>query len=1116
MLGRKIAFRSLVCAGPVLALALASFVWIYTNPAQLRVVVQESLSGRFAHVIARIGSARLRLLGGTQIQELRLARSDSLEQRDFLYVPKAVIFHDKELLLDGRLAIRKIELDRPELRLVRERDGSFNLVGLLKPGNPEDLLPIFVLRQGTIIIEDRTCTPALTLLEIRNVDVTAINDPLPTVRLTGSGHAEMLGEVRFRVVFSRVTHAAKIDFEFPAINVGPEMIERVAQLRMGANADWIKHMQQASGRINLKGFLQSPGRGAEATSDQGGLRYQVQFGIHEGRFNHEKLPSPMTRIEMDGVLSNGLIPTLRGSAEMGRGSGEVTLTNFRLCPKILADPNRPKGFLELLEALSDEIDFHFRNLSVDDELGKRLNEDLRALKDQFSPTGSITVHYRYHRPDSATEPAIVPVAMPRALSWEPAVARPGLVKLWTVQFNGISGMYNDFRYPVHDVRGVVRVNLANAPLRDVHIDVTGRAGNAPMRISGTMKGDKRTGEMVLDIESKNALLDDRVYNALAPKIQDIAKKFLPLESRRVGLAAYPMGHADIRVAIRRLQGSEKTNRAFTIDFKDSEVYFDQFPYPWEKVNGRLIVYPDRWECRDVRGTHNGGNLLVSAESIPSQVQVQGAQDRSGSMIRAKIRGEHIVLDREFEQGLVPLNSNERQSLQNTWRMLQLTGKLNFEAEVIDHPDRPRDLAVGVTINGCRLQPSFFDYPMEQVQAKVQYGGGRVWVRDFQARHGAGRLAMDLGVIQIRPEVDGAFTAWLRGLSGTKITPDVAFLRALPESLRRVFENLKMRTPVDLGGTLTLSSPGTGKPMELWWEGAVALDQGSLRAGLEFSEVTGKVWCKGYYDGRRIRGLNGQVQLAQAKLPCAPMSNIQMRLELEPLGQDYVLRLRDLNADLFGGTLAGQGRLEIGDARPLRYELDLEALSVRLEKVGQHNFAGTSAANQLEGPARAALHLSGEGNDLLGLKGNGRIDVVQGKMGELPILLDVVKAFGFRMPDRTAFEEARLVYGIEGSQLVVRQLELLGNAFSLHGQGKVDIDGNNLALDFHATPGRVTQFLPNGVDLIPEFISGQLLKLKMRGSFSKQGKLKFEKELMPTLFEPIKRTIGWSGWGSWGE
>jgi hypothetical protein len=155
-------------------------------------------------------------------------------------------------------------------------------------------------------------------------------------------------------------------------------------------------------------------------------------------------------------------------------------------------------------------------------------------------------------------------------------------------------------------------------------------------------------------------------------------------------------------------------------------------------------------------------------------------------------------------------------------------------------------------------------------------------------------------------------------------------------------------------------------------------------------------------------------------------------------------------------------------------------------------------------ALAALHLQGDGTELADLKGNGKIDVPTGKLYRLPVLLDLLKAFGLRKPDGTAFVKAHMAFGIENAKVHVEALDLIGNAISLRGQGTADLDGSNLNLDFNADWGRFPELLPRGIILIPQAIGDQLLKIKVRG---KLGAVRFDKELIPGVIEPLKKGLG---------
>ena len=63
---------------------------------------------------------------------LRLTRKG--ESAPFLDVPSTIITHDKERLNRGELVVRSIEFDSPTVRLLRDADGRWNVMGITKPG----------------------------------------------------------------------------------------------------------------------------------------------------------------------------------------------------------------------------------------------------------------------------------------------------------------------------------------------------------------------------------------------------------------------------------------------------------------------------------------------------------------------------------------------------------------------------------------------------------------------------------------------------------------------------------------------------------------------------------------------------------------------------------------------------------------------------------------------------------------------------------------------------------------------------------------------------------------------------------------------------------------------
>src|SRR5258708_3649673 len=172
--------RTVVCSLCVAGGVVGWLTYQHTNSEAVRRTLVEQIEAKFQGVEVEIGSAWLRPLGGISVRDLRLKRRDD-PSRPFLVVPSAYIFHDKEQLAQGRLVIRKIELQQPTYLIRRDAEANWNLAGLMRPGHADGPLPIVVVRQGTIRYEDRSGGVPRPVLELREVNATAVNDPAARV-----------------------------------------------------------------------------------------------------------------------------------------------------------------------------------------------------------------------------------------------------------------------------------------------------------------------------------------------------------------------------------------------------------------------------------------------------------------------------------------------------------------------------------------------------------------------------------------------------------------------------------------------------------------------------------------------------------------------------------------------------------------------------------------------------------------------------------------------------------------------------------------------------------------------------------------------------------------------
>jgi hypothetical protein len=1045
------------------------FYQLWTHPRAVRRLVMDKLGVRFIHVNVGLESARLRLLGGIAISDLRMARSDGLDHADFLYVPTAVIYHDKEQIMDGKLSIRKVELNRPQLRLVREHDGTFNLKGILGPVDLSERMPTVVIKNGTVVVEDKAGNAPGQVLEIHEVNLTILNDPLPILELEGSGQTDVAGPIKFKASVPRASMAAQIEIELPTVPIGPALIQRLDSYC----SETASHLRQLTGTGAMEAHL------AYYPDTNPPLHYEIGAHLRNGELNHVRLPGRLTGLDAEVHVSNGLVPKASFSAQCGSAHIEASVKDLA-CSTLMRETNSTEA-PSLYECVQ-EMELKVDHLHIDAAVLGRLPENLDWIQKDYTPVGTVSLTHSFRRGAGPTP----------------------VTRRWVIRPEGGRASCVYFPYPVTNVQGIIDVDVSRTPERNITLDLKGRAGPCPVTVTGNVIGPKATSEVQIDVRGQGLVLDEPVLKALASVTGDpskIAEQFLPDRCRNGGIRHTSMGKADFHAAVHRPCGQTKMQNIFTVAFKEAAVKYDQFPYPLENVTGVLVLYPDHWECKSFHGVHAGGDISVDGRSYPSPNTSQDTDAPTRQSVHLVIQGKSVPLDSAFAKALAPPGVTDRNALANAWETLGLHGRMGFQAIVVDHPGRPQDLDVDVEIQGCSLKPTFFPFALSDLKAKVHSTAGLVHLKDIEAKHGKAILGLPWGLIQLNP--GGGFDAWLKPIQGKNLAPDEDFLAALPEPLRKGLAPLKLQGPVDVKTQLIMKNAGrAGQPFMVWWDGEAVLQNNRFRAGVETSNVDGRISCRGFHDGTRMKAVAGDMLLTRAVILNQPLSNVHGRLEILADSPD-VMRFRDLKADFFGGTLGGEARIQINPE--VTYEVLLEGVGVQLNQFGRHNLGPEDAQAQLEGPARASVFLSGKGNDLLGLQGHGQMDVPSGKMGKLPFLLDLLKAFGLRLPDRTAFEQAKATFAIEGPRIKVEQLDLYGNAISLSGQGTVDLDGTNLNLDFTATPGRVRQVLPGALEIIPQSISEQLLKIKARGKLGKGG-VKFEKEFVPNVMEPLKKVF----------
>jgi hypothetical protein len=1020
----------------------------WTNPAAVRRAVLARLRALLPGAQATLDAASMRLFGGIVLSELRLARGDDPERADFAYFPSVTLYPDKEHLLDGHFGLRKVELHRPRLRLVRGGDGRWNLDGLAALAPPQTPFPLVVVNQGTLVIEDHRAgtTDGPVRLEVTDVSLRCVNDPLATVTVEAAGRSELLGPVQLRLTWQRDTRRAAVAVQAPAVCLGPALQQRLAAYKPEACGPGVHVEGKADVRAE---FAYDPSATPPLTHD-------VRCRLTEGKVGHPQLPLPLEDVAAalrcaDGRLTLERLRARAGAAEV-EAHGSAAL------------PRPDQDFAGVLTV---------RHLPLDRELFARLPQNLSRMEELYEPAGPAGVTLTGDR---------------RAGQWHQlhCLVRPEQVHV----------CFKHFPYPLERLTGAVEMDVLRKHYR---VDVVGQAGAQPVSVSGFWKGEGTQVEADFAIRGKNIALDETLLKAIPETCRKLAESF------------HATGLGDLDARVRRTPGVETFQHDYRMHFHDAAVRWEEFSYPLEHVSGTLEIHPRRWEFRDFRGRRNGGEVFVSGRALQDDADTGKAHGLQpvgsppaapcpvcpGYRLELDINGRDVGLDADLLQAL-----GKMPNLVRTWQVFQPAGRIHFTAKIDRPAPRPGlpppalDMDVAVDAHGCAIEPLFFKYRLTDLSGQFRYAKNRVEVRAVKAQHDISKIYLAQGTVELTP--GGGYLADLQNLLGQDILPDDRFVGALPPALKALCTALDLKDKFTAQTRLVVAQAAEpGSPPDIWWDGQMWLTKAHVQAGVPFEDVTGCLGCVGRHNGLRMLGLVGNLLLERASLYGQPFRQAHSRLEIKEQTPD-VLTL-GLKAPIFGGDVSGEARLEMGST--LRYEVNLYASQIRLEEFGRHNLGPNPP--QLKGLAEGRLYLTGQGSGVQSLEGNGSLDVPKGWLYKLPLLLDLIKFLGLRWPDQTAFEEAHATFGLHGDRVTVNRLDLLGAAVSRWGKGEAKLDGTDLQLDFYPGWARVEQVLPPVIRSLPPAISKNLLKIEVRGKVGSQpGDLQFHKKLVPMLVDPL--------------
>jgi hypothetical protein len=792
----------------------ASAAWLFqfwTNPEAVRSQVLQRMKEMFPGAVVTLDRARLRLLGGIDLYDLRLARGDDKERRDFAHFQSATLFHDKESLSQGQLVIRKIELDRPRLRLVRERDGRWNLDGLFKPAQGQAVLPTVVIHAGTIVLEDRQPNGAAPTIELNDVNLKLLNDTSAVVTVEANGKSDVAERVQVIARWQRETHELTINCTVQGAPLNTELVHRFGPYVPAAVADGLDVQGLLSGQADLHVHLDG------ATTPH----YKVSATLNRGKIIHPKLPLDLDEVHAKVHCEDGRLTVEQATARSGEamieGSGTTLL------------PNPEKNYQATLSV---------NRLAVNKRLLERLPESYQKIRDLFQPNGPATLRIDCECRDGQHTNQHCYIHPKR-----------------------MNALYKNFPYPIDGIQGELAYDLLKAALK---IDLKAELAGQPITLKGTWIGQREETDADVHIQGANIPLDERLLSALPKEHQPAARSFHAsgMADFDIHVRRAPHQHFTNHYQVRFHHGAMKWDH-FKYKLGQVSGVLDIFPDHWEfnkfeGTNGRGLV---KVSGRSQR-THQAEPTSPDAPAEHRfQVCVVGQNvDLNEELYNAlqPQQGMTAVWDTFQPTGRVDFRADIDHVTGGTKR--RFADDIALLVNLRDGTATPRFYRVPV-----KDVQGIFLYDKNRVKMWNVKG----------AHKAGSRAELTYGTVDLYPSAGYfADLSGFRGeplvFNEEMLDALPEHARKALQTLQIKEQPFQVKAE-----RLVIAQPaGPNQPPEVFWDGECQLKDTKLNLGLAVDNVTGKVACRGRHDGKKFEAVFGNVAWQKAELLKQPFHDIQ--------------------------------------------------------------------------------------------------------------------------------------------------------------------------------------------------------------------------------------------------
>jgi len=695
------------------------------------------------------------------------------------------------------------------------------------------------------------------------------------------------------------------------------------------------------------------------------------------------------------------------------------------------------------------------NMLLDDDLYKALNTEQKRLWFVFTPTGLAGINYRLTRqPDQDRKTSL------------------------TIDLLDAQAIYQHFPYPLKNLTGTVYIEPGTLKLDQVVSQYDGRSITLDGEITETETERPRYN---IKIDADDIPIDSTLKTALPAKQRKFYESFEVDALTDVQIKVFP-NEVDTRLVEYIANAS----------IKNASLIYEKFPLPLTDVNVEAILTPDLVRLESMTGKSDGSTVKVSGLLWPAD------EDEPMPGFCLSVEAKALELDDKWLKAL-PTEAAELVA------KIHPTGKVNISAD-LNAGAGAKDCApyrVVIECLGTGINLDAFPYPLENVTGTITITSENILLENLTATNAQNIAAgpQPTAQIALNGEIVAHHDNVVSGhisLHAYNVALNDTLARALPENIARIYRDISPAGTVDLdideanfhtdpnakrwlnlvGAKLAFRQCGFVSPQTLTNLDAV------LTADLSYKLKHG-LWA-----------VHADLKADAIKIRGRLLQSLQAPITYNR--ENATFTSTDFTADCYGGKLIGDIELKQPRTNGTPYVLQLAFDNVELAGILSAKAPPPPSTGHTRGSAGGAFTAAG----ILGRKGSsiGRlnISITDMELARRSLLGKVLTAMQLDEPTDFIFSGMTVAAYLKESEIVFERVYMSGRSMVLAGSGRLDLNTNEVDLDFTASGKRITSE-PSFLESLAKGLGSAVVKVEVRGDVEKPD----IQTTMPLIKNPLK-------------